>query len=310
MSVTALLQRPMSTRDIIVPNEFVVIQSQFSILLGMSTKEGQLELQNGWEHSVRTTWLLNWTHIHALCATGESYQCNAYHGEIRRGMMRGSPHLLQIWLLADIRPFCSSHPFSYIIDDRSLIACLRLVFQPSEHTFSEWRQFLEEFTPTQFLWTARWNPGGPMITGCTGIVGLPHLCHLESTLVFPSRVIRQLGGLQDIPTKADRLAYRFMWADSSSTNLYFLEYPTDDERVFSATSAYVAQFYSQDSVPVHWPRTAPIEVSQQLLQKPRASPKRPCVRSCSLSGRSEIDFAASLLILVQSLQITEGLRGT
>ncbi|OWM72687.1 hypothetical protein CDL15_Pgr009144 [Punica granatum] len=39
----------------------------------------------------------------------------------------------------------------------------------------------------------------------------------------------------------------------------------------------------------------------QLLQKPRASPREPCVLSSNLSGRSEIDFAASLLTLVQIL---------
>ncbi|PKI56662.1 hypothetical protein CRG98_022950 [Punica granatum] len=124
--------------------------------------------------------------------------------------MRWSPHLLQIWLLAHIRPFCSSHPFSYIIDDRSLIALLLPVFRPPVHSFSEWRQFLEELTSTQFLWVARWNPDGPMIMGCLGIVGLPLLSHLGSTLVFPSRVIRQLGGLQDILSEVDCLAYRFL----------------------------------------------------------------------------------------------------
>ncbi|PKI41315.1 hypothetical protein CRG98_038301 [Punica granatum] len=31
---------------------------------------------------------------------------------------------------------------------------------------------------------ARWNPGGPMITGCPGIVGVPLLSHLGSTLIF------------------------------------------------------------------------------------------------------------------------------
>ncbi|PKI67503.1 hypothetical protein CRG98_012087 [Punica granatum] len=32
-----------------------------------------------WEHSVRTTWLLNWTYIHALRAAEDSYQHNACH---------------------------------------------------------------------------------------------------------------------------------------------------------------------------------------------------------------------------------------
>ncbi|PKI18380.1 hypothetical protein CRG98_049346, partial [Punica granatum] len=83
--------------------------------------------------------------------------------------MRGSPHLLQIWLLAHIRPFYSSHPFSYIADERSLIGRLAPVIPPPEHSFSEWRRFWRELTPSRFLWVARWNSGGPMITGCPGI---------------------------------------------------------------------------------------------------------------------------------------------
>ncbi|OWM77168.1 hypothetical protein CDL15_Pgr027231 [Punica granatum] len=105
-----------------------------------------------------------------------------------------------------------------------------------------------------------------MITGCPGIVGVPLLSHLGSTLIFPGRVIRQLGGLQDIPAEADRLPFRIQWADSTSTaparflqireirrqrdasiiqRLYFPEHPTDDERVFAATSAYVVRFYAR-----------------------------------------------------------------
>ncbi|PKI44736.1 hypothetical protein CRG98_034871 [Punica granatum] len=74
----------------------------------------------------------------------------------------------------------------------------------------------------------------------------------------------------DIPAKADRLPFRIQWADSTSTAparflqireirrqrdasttqcLYFPEHPTDKERAFSATSAYVARFYPQGSTP-------------------------------------------------------------
>ncbi|PKI78396.1 hypothetical protein CRG98_001217 [Punica granatum] len=109
-----------------------------------------------------------------------------------------------------------------------------------------------------------------MITGCPGIVGVPLLSHLGSTLIFPGRVIRQLGGLQDIPAEVDRLPFHIQWADSTSTapaiflqireirrqrdasaiqRLYFPEHLTDEERAFSATSAYVARFYPQGSTP-------------------------------------------------------------
>ncbi|OWM86018.1 hypothetical protein CDL15_Pgr011895 [Punica granatum] len=125
--------------------------------------------------------------------------------------MRGSPHLLQIWLLAHIRPFCSSHLFSYIADERSLIERLVPVIPPPEHSFSEWRCFWRELTLARFLWVARWNPGGPMITGCPGI-------------------IREIRRQRDA---------------SIIQRLYFPEHPTDDERVFAATSAYVVRFYAR-----------------------------------------------------------------
>ncbi|PKI63840.1 hypothetical protein CRG98_015824 [Punica granatum] len=154
------------------------------------------------------------SYVEALLA--ETIRALDYVREVRRGRMRGSPHLLQVWLLAHIRHLCSSHPFSYIADERLLIERLVPVFPPPERSFSEWRHFWHELTPARFLWVARWNPGGPMITGCPGIVGVPLLNHLGSTLIIPGRVIRQLGDLQDIPTEADRLPYRIQWADSTS----------------------------------------------------------------------------------------------
>ncbi|OWM63372.1 hypothetical protein CDL15_Pgr022117 [Punica granatum] len=97
-------------------------------------------------------------------------------------------------------------------------------------------------------------------------------------LVFSSRVIRQLGGLQDIPVDTDRSAYQLTWVEVSpsavgrftrvrevrqiwetrlSQNLYFPEFPTDEERAFSATSSYMARFYPQGLEPVHPPRALP-----------------------------------------------------
>ncbi|PKI70103.1 hypothetical protein CRG98_009566 [Punica granatum] len=100
-----------------------------------------------------------------------------------------------------------------------------------------------------------------MAIGCPTIIGLPLISHLGCTLVFLSRVIRQLGHLQDIPADADRSAYQLTWVEVSpsaigrftrvhevrqmwethlSQNLYFPKFPTDEERAFSATSSYVA----------------------------------------------------------------------
>ncbi|PKI51372.1 hypothetical protein CRG98_028233 [Punica granatum] len=117
---------------------------------------------------------------------------------------------------------------------------------------------MEEFTPGRFLCAARWNPGGPMAFGCSAIVGLPLISHLGCTLLFPSRVIRQLGDLQDIPADADRSAYQLTWAEVSPSatgrfirvrevqrmwetrltqDLYFLEFPTDEDAPGSSSTS-------------------------------------------------------------------------
>ncbi|MDN4188847.1 hypothetical protein DC496_11155, partial [Bifidobacterium breve] len=46
------------------------------------------------------------SYVEALLA--ETIRSLDYVREVRRGRMRGSPHLLQTWLLAHVRPFCSS----------------------------------------------------------------------------------------------------------------------------------------------------------------------------------------------------------
>ncbi|PKI60377.1 hypothetical protein CRG98_019226 [Punica granatum] len=115
------------------------------------------------------------------------------------------------------------------------------VIPPPEHSFSEWRRFWRELTLARFLWAARWNPGGPMITGCPGIVGVPLLSHLGSTLIF-------LGWIREIRRQRDV---------SIIQRLYFPEHPTDEERVFSATSAYVARFYARGLAQPQWSQAAP-----------------------------------------------------
>ncbi|PKI50978.1 hypothetical protein CRG98_028629 [Punica granatum] len=146
-------------------------------------------------------------------------------------------------------------------------------------------RFMEEFTLAQFLWITRWNPGGPMIIGCPSIIGLPLISHLGSTLIFPARVIKQLSGLQDIPIEADRTSHRFKWANTTISlpyrilwvrevrrlwstrivqELYFPEHPTDEERAFSATAAYVMQFHPYGFAPIRRLR------KPQMLQTPQA----------------------------------------
>ncbi|OWM87150.1 hypothetical protein CDL15_Pgr010182 [Punica granatum] len=48
---------------------------------------------------------------------------------------------------------------------------------------------------------------------------------------------------------------RRLWDTRIIQLLYFLEHPTDDERAFSATVAYVAQFHPQGVTPIRRLRT-------------------------------------------------------
>ncbi|PKI68882.1 hypothetical protein CRG98_010737 [Punica granatum] len=147
---TALIQRPTpTTQGIFVPNPFAVIRSQLSTLLGIPVQELHQELHQGWDHDrdachgflllIFGTLLFPYApnlidgaiaqvvlqavggHSYVEALLAETVRSLDYVREVRRGRMRGSPHLLIVWLLAHIRPFCSSHPFSYIADERSLI---------------------------------------------------------------------------------------------------------------------------------------------------------------------------------------------
>ncbi|PKI67543.1 hypothetical protein CRG98_012127 [Punica granatum] len=368
----ALIQRPMPTRDIVAPNQFATIQSRLAVLLDLHDEEIQHQLWYGWEHNVRTAWLIDFIHIRSLNARGESYQRDTCHGflllifgtilflyssnlidgalaqvilqvvgghsyveavlaetirsldyvrEVRRGKMRGAPHLLQIWLLAHIRPFCSSHHFSYITDEGSLIAHLLQVFRPSDRDYTDWKRFMEGLTPAQFLWVARWNLSGPMAIGCPSVTWLPLISHLGSTLIFPARVIRQLGGLQDIPTKADRIPYRFMWVDTTTSlpdrflrvwevrrlwdtrivqELYFPEHPTDDEQAFSATAAYVAQFHPHGLAPIRRLRTSRIPQAPQADIPDAESSIQGAMRTKLQSIREERDRLRCKLVDIRS----------
>ncbi|PKI52294.1 hypothetical protein CRG98_027315 [Punica granatum] len=133
---TTLIQRPTpTTQGIFVPNPFATIRSQLSNLLGIPTLEIHQELHQGWDHGIRIAWLSNWTLLRALTPSTASYQRDACHrflllvfGTL---LFPNSPNLIDgaiaqvvlqaIWLLMHVRPFCSSDPFSYIADERTLI---------------------------------------------------------------------------------------------------------------------------------------------------------------------------------------------
>ncbi|PKI33938.1 hypothetical protein CRG98_045670 [Punica granatum] len=106
----------------------------------------------------------------------------------------------------------------------------------------------------------------------------------RAQLLRMEALLARVDARTDTPAEADRLPYRIQWADSTSTaparflqireihrqgdastiqRLYFPEHPTDEERAFSATSAYMARFYSQGS-------TSPQR--SQATSTPRAAP--------------------------------------
>ncbi|PKI75850.1 hypothetical protein CRG98_003765 [Punica granatum] len=266
----ALIQLPMPTRDIVVPNQGEPYQRD--------TCHGFLLL------IFETILFLYLSNLIDGALAQVIFQVVGGHSYVEAVLVETIRSLDYIWLLAHIRPFCSSDLFSYITDECSLIARLLQVFRPFDRDYIDWKQFMEGLTPAQFLWAARWNLGGPMTIGCPSVTGLPLISHLGSTLIFLARVIRQLGGLQDISTEADHASYRFMWADTIASlpdrflwvrevrrlwgthivhELYFPEHPTNDERAFSTTAAYVAQFHSQGLTPVRRLRTSRIPHTMQ-----------------------------------------------
>ncbi|PKI59082.1 hypothetical protein CRG98_020537 [Punica granatum] len=141
---TTLIQRPMPTRDIACDayHEFLLLIFGTIMFLYLSNlidgALAQVILQVVGVHS----------YVEAVLA--ETIRSLDYVREARHGRMRGSPHLLQIWLLTHMWPFGSSHPFSCITDERSLIVRLLYVFQPSDRDYIDWIQFLEELTPGAF----------------------------------------------------------------------------------------------------------------------------------------------------------------
>ncbi|PKI49029.1 hypothetical protein CRG98_030616 [Punica granatum] len=159
----------MPTRDIVVPNPFATIQSILDILLDLRDEEIRHELRHGWEHSVRTAWLIDFIHIRSLSATGESYQRDACHGFLllifRTILFPYSSNLINEALAQVILQVVGGHSYVEAVLAET-IRSLDYVFRPSDRDYTDWKQFMEGLTLAQFLWAARWNLGSPMTIGC------------------------------------------------------------------------------------------------------------------------------------------------
>ncbi|PKI43605.1 hypothetical protein CRG98_036008 [Punica granatum] len=233
---TTLIQRPMPIRHIVSRDAY----HRFLLLIfGTILFPYSSNLIDGALAQVILQMVGGHSYVEAVLA--ETIRSLDYVREARCGRMRGSPHLLQIWLLAHIRPFGSSHPFSCITDERSLIVRLLLVFQPSDRDYTGWIQFLEELTPARFLWAARWNPGSPMTVAYANHTPY-QLTRADTTASLPNRFL----WVWEV---------RRLWGTRIVQELYFLEHPTNEERAFSATAAYVAQFHPHGLTPIRWLHT-------------------------------------------------------
>ncbi|PKI77651.1 hypothetical protein CRG98_001989 [Punica granatum] len=192
---TALIQRSTpTTQGIFVPNPFATIRSQLSNLLGIPTLEIHQELHQGWDHGIRIAWLSDWTLLRALTPSTASYQRDTCHGFLLLVfgtlLFPYSANLIDGAIAQVVLQAVGGHRYMEALLAETVQSLdyvregLVPVIPPLEHSFSKWRHFWPELTPARFLWVARWNPSGPMITGCPGIVGVPLLSHLGSTLVF------------------------------------------------------------------------------------------------------------------------------
>ncbi|PKI73184.1 hypothetical protein CRG98_006430 [Punica granatum] len=206
-----------------------------------------------------------------------------YVREVWRGRMRGSPHLLQIWLLAHVRPFCSSHPFSYITDERLLIERLVPVIPPPEHSFSEWRHFWRELTPA---WT------------------------------FPPRrtAYPTASSGPTLHPRPPQDSYRF---ERSTANGTLAPYSVCTSPSIPPTKSKHSPPHQhtwpgsirKDRHRRNGPRTSRLpELHLPPLPKPKAPPKRLCVQSYGPSGRSEIGFVASSSTLARRSRTTGSFR--
>ncbi|PKI48114.1 hypothetical protein CRG98_031476 [Punica granatum] len=148
--------------------------------------------------------------------------------------IRGSPMLLQIWLQSHANPLRLLRSIMYFNGPESIISRLLPLLRVEERKVSKWIKFFREIAPRGFKWRAAWMPPGPIALRCPDFYGVPLVSHAGSTTYFPTRVVRQLGGLQKVLDA---------WRTVIIERPYFPEHSTLDERDFQATEEYIIRFY-------------------------------------------------------------------
>ncbi|PKI61534.1 hypothetical protein CRG98_018030 [Punica granatum] len=109
--------------------------------------------------------------------------------------IRGSPMLLQIWFQSHANPLRLLRSIMYFNGPESIISRLLPLLRVEERKVSEWIKIFREIAPRGFKWRATWMPPGPMTLRCPDFYGVPLMSHAGSITYFPTRVVRQLGGL-------------------------------------------------------------------------------------------------------------------
>ncbi|XP_031377011.1 uncharacterized protein LOC116192568 [Punica granatum] len=199
--------------------------------------------------------------------------------------IRGSPILLQIWLQSHAYPFGLVRPVMYFANQESIISRLLPFVLVEERKINEWMKVFREISPRSFKWRAAWMPPGPMALKCANFNGIPLISHAGSTTYFPSRVMRQLGGLQTIPEDMARTKFEYTWREDQkfvdrqseieqalaawhaiiTEHPYFPEFPTQDEQDFQATEEYILHFH-------RWGPPAQDDTSQPANQTSPGAP--------------------------------------
>ncbi|OWM63014.1 hypothetical protein CDL15_Pgr026188 [Punica granatum] len=94
--------------------------------------------------------------------------------------------------------------------------------------------------------------------------------------------------------------YRGVWDTHVLQDLYFPEHPTDEERAFSATAAYVAQFYAPDLTLERRARTIPIPRAPPTVVSEAESSAQGAIRAELQSIREERDRLRCKLVDVRA----------
>jgi hypothetical protein len=185
----------------------------------------------------------------------------------RKGELRASPALLQMWFLSHLKEFGANFPRATFLTDEKIISRMlgRSLFEAEKWETLEWKTHISKLTHKDILWTARWLPiHRPAILRCENCEGIPLLSFRTSMITYPSRVIRQFGGFQNIPMdiprerdQADpavslRDSVRRINNDWANKVLVWVkppDNPTSEEREYRAMAEYIRVFYTAPASP-------------------------------------------------------------